>query len=246
MPVEQIFDTKEAAPEFLRDHLTETDGKFVFRAELSNETAGLKSALKAERDAKSALEKSLKGYEGIDATKARELLTQQQKAEEDKAKANGEWENWKAQMQATHEAEKRALEDKLRQAETDYETEFVDAKVTAEIANAKGRPRLLKPWLGAKSVLENGQRAIRIYDDKGNLRYGKDGAPMTVSERLAEMKADPEFMVAFEGSGAGGNGAHNTPNSSNTGAKTITRTALDQLSPNDRSAFFRDGGKVSD
>jgi multidrug efflux pump subunit AcrA (membrane-fusion protein) len=247
MPVEQIFDTKEAAPEFLREHLTEDNGKFVFRAELPGDVGGLKSALKAERDAKAALEKSLKGFEGIDPAKARELLGQQQKAEEEKAKAQGDWENWKAQMQKQHETEKQALEAKLAQAEQDYEAEFVEAKVTAEIANAKGKARLLKSHVGAKSVVVDGKREIRIYDDAGNVRYGKDGKPMTVAERIAEMQRDPEFMVAFEASGAGGSGAqNNTSGGSGGSSKTLTRAQFEQLSPVERQAHFKGGGKVVD
>lgn len=243
MPVEQIFDSKEAAPDFLREHLIEDNGKFVFKAELPGEVGGLKSALEAERKTKAALEKSLKGFEGIDPAKARELLTAQQKAEEDKAKANGEWENWKAQMQQQHQAEKQALEARLAQAERDYETEFVDAKVTAEIAGAKGRAKLLKPYVGAKSVVENGRREIRIYDDAGNIRYGKDGKPMTIAERLTEMKSDHEFMVAFEGTGAGGSGAQNHTSGSG-GAKTLPRAEFDQMSHADRAAYMKSGGTV--
>lgn len=223
MPIEQIFDTKEAAPEFVREHLIENDGKWVFKAELPGEVTGLKTALQSERAAKAAAEKALKGFEGIDPAKAREMLSAQQKAEEDKAKAQGDWENWKAQMQQQHLAEKQALEQKLSQAEREYETEFVDAKLIAEIANAKGRARLLKNHVGAKSVVEDGKRVIRIYDEAGQLRYGKSGAPLTVAERLEEMKRDPEFMVAFEGSGAAGSGALSNTNGGNGGDYTLSR-----------------------
>ena len=216
MPVEQIFETKEDAPEFLRDHLTETDGKFVFKAELPGEVSGLRNALKAEREAKEKYEKSLKTYDGVDPEKARKLLADQHKAEEEKAKAQGDWENWKKQMQAQHETEKRELEAKLQQSESEFEREFVDAKVTAEIASAKGRVRLLKNHVGAKSVVEDGKRVIRIFEGDKML-YGQNGEPLTITERLAQMRKDPEFQVAFEPLEVAGTGATNNTRPSGSG-----------------------------
>lgn len=71
MPIEQVFESIDDAPEFLREHLVEKDGKHVFSAKLETEVNGLSSALKKERDnAKAAakkaaeLEAKLKGYEG--------------------------------------------------------------------------------------------------------------------------------------------------------------------------------------
>jgi len=96
MPVEQIFEKAEDAPEFLRGHLTETNGKFVFKAELPSEVTGLKSALEAERQQKAELEKLANQFKGIDPAKAKELLANAKKAEEDAAKAKGDWDNWKA------------------------------------------------------------------------------------------------------------------------------------------------------
>lgn len=243
MPIEQTFETKEAAPEFLRDHLTEADGKFVFKAELPNEVTGLKSALESERKLKTAAEKALKGYDGIDPAKAREVLSQQQKAEEDAAKAKGDWDNWKAQMQKQHEAEKQALEQKLKQTESEFEAEFVDGRVNTELLSQKGRAKFLKPFVGARSVVEDGKRVIRIFDEAGSVRYGKDGKPLTITERVLEMTKDPEFTFAFEGTGAGGSGTPNgTGGSGGRGGKTLARADFEKLSPSDQMAFMKGGG----
>jgi len=92
MPVKQVFDKKEDAPEWVRESLLEQDGKFVFEAELPHEVKGLKSALEAERRAKADFEKSLKGFEGIDPEEARKLKAEAEKIEADKLKSKADWE----------------------------------------------------------------------------------------------------------------------------------------------------------
>ena len=63
MPIEQVFETQDAAPEFLRDHLTERDGKFVFTARLDSEITGLQSALQNERNAAKTWKRKATEYE---------------------------------------------------------------------------------------------------------------------------------------------------------------------------------------
>lgn len=243
MPVEQIFEKAEDAPEFLRGHLTETNGKFVFKAELPSEVTGLKSALEAERQQKAELEKLANQFKGIDPAKAKELLANAKKAEEDAAKAKGDWDNWKAQMQSQFDQEKVALTTRLTEAETALESELITARATAAIAEAKGVPALLLPHVGARVVNENGKREVRIFDAAGQTRYGKNGAPMTIAERIAEMKQDAIFGRAFEGTGAGGSGAQNNTAGAG-GKKSIPRAEFDQMSVADKAAFFKDGGIV--
>ncbi len=227
MPIKQVFETKEAAPEFLRESLIEDGGKFVFEAETRTEVTGLKSALEAERTRKAELEKLAKQFEGIDPAKAKEMLANAKKAEEEKAKAQGDWDNWKAQMQSQFDNEKQSLTAKLTEAETALESELITARATAAIAEAKGVPALLLPHVGAKVVNENGKREVRIFDAAGQVRYGKDGKPLTIAERIAEMKADTVFGRAFEASGAGGSGAQNNTAGSGSGFSISREQAKD-------------------
>lgn len=246
MPIEQIFEKAEDAPEYLRSHLTEANGKFVFKAELPTEVTGLKSALEAERKAKADLEKLAKQFEGIDPAKAKEMIANAKKAEEDAAKAKGDWDNWKAQMQGQFDQEKATLTTRLTETESALEAELITARATSAIAAEKGVPALLLPHVGAKVVNENGKREVRIFDAAGQTRYGKDGKPMTIAERVAEMKQDAIFGRAFEGTGAGGSGAPNHTAGGGGSGRTLSRAAFDQLAPAEKMKFAKDGGQLTE
>ena len=72
---------------------------------------------------------------------------------------------------------------------------------------------------------DDGKYRVAVLDSDGEERRNlKTTAPMTISELVAEMKADPEFGGAFKASGATGGGA--------TGAATNARGGdLSKLSP---------------
>ena len=245
MPIKQVFDTQDAVPEFLKSAVVEVDGKWVFEAESAQEVAGLKSALQKEREEKANLAKLTKQFEGIDAAKAKQLLADAQKAEEEKAKAQGDWENWKQQMQNQFDTEKKALSDQVTGLERDLAEQLITATAMSAINAAKGVSALLLPHVNARVVVENGRREVRIFDPAGNVRYGKDGKPMTIEERVAEMKSDEIFGRAFEASGAGGSGAQ-APNKVSAGQKALSRAAFDQMGPVEKMAFIKDGGKITE
>lgn len=228
MPIEQIFDKAEDAPEFIRTALTEDNGKFVFRAELPNEVTGLKSALDTERKTRAELEKQMKQFQGIDPAKAKQMIADAAKAEEDKAKTQGDWDNWKQQMQSQFDQEKTTLTAQITELERDLEAELLTSKATVAITEAKGVPSLLLPHLNAKIVIEDKKREVRIFDSHGQIRYGKDGKPMTITERVAEMEKDPIFGRCFESKAIGGTGAQNTTNGGS-GQPTMTRAQFDAL-----------------
>jgi len=205
----------EDVAEPLREQYEAKDGVFVLKVDgdAGDLFPGLSESQKALLAEKKTLADKLKTLEGqltgVDLEKAKKALADLDKAEEDKAKQKGDWDNWKAQMQAKHDEEKAALTGRLTEAETALESELITARATSAIAEAKGVPALLLPHVGAKVVNENGKREVRVFDANGQTRYGKDGKPLTIAERIAEMKSDQVFGRAFEASGAGGSGAQN-------------------------------------
>jgi chromosome segregation ATPase len=145
MPVKQIFDKKEDAPEWLRGSLLEQDGKFVFEAELPTETAGLKSALQKEREAKAAAEKTLKGFEGIDPEEARKLKAEAEKIETEKLKSKGDWETREKQLkeelaadlqkrESHFQTELKTRDDRITKLQTSLEKSLIEAQATTAIA----------------------------------------------------------------------------------------------------------------
>lgn len=235
-PINLEWDSQDAIPEQLKPLAVERDGKWIFEAEAKEEVAGLKAALNNERKRAKQYEQLAKQYDGIDPDRARQILDEASKAEEEKAKAAGQWENWKAQMQQQHESEKGALTKQLETLKSELHRQMITANATMAISAAKGIPALLLPHIGASVIEENGSYAVRIMDgDK--VRYGKNGEPMTIAERIEEMKADPVFGRAFEASGNGGSGA--PPMQTGSGARNQDWMSL---SPTERLNAARQAG----
>jgi hypothetical protein len=245
MPVKQVFDKKEDAPEWLRSSLLEQDGKFVFEAELPTETAGLKSALQKERDGKTALEKSLKAFEGIDPEEAKRLKAEAEKIEADKLKSKGDWDAREKQLKEqlaadlqkreTHfQTELKSRDDRIVKLQGSLEKSLIEAQATAAIAAAKGSPELLLPHVmrSVKVVEENGEFVARVLDAQGQPRIANvKGDPFTVANLIEEMKANEVYGRAFDASGAGGSGATKS-DGGKSGVKTVRRADQEALNAN--------------
>jgi hypothetical protein len=245
MPVKQVFEKKEDAPEWLRESLLEQDGKFVFEAELPHEVKGLKSALEAERKAKADFEKSLKGFEGIDPEEARRLKTEAEKIESEKLKQKGDWETREKQLKDQlaaelakrdqhFQSELKTREDRIATLQGALEKSLIEAHATAAIAAAKGVPELLLPHVmrQVKIVEENGNFAVRVLDAQGQPRIANvKGDPFTITNLVDEMKNNSIYGRAFEASGAGGSGATKTEGGK-TGTRTVRRSDQDAMNAN--------------
>jgi hypothetical protein len=259
MPVKQVFEKKEDAPEWLRSSLLEQDGKFVFEAELPTETAGLKSALQKERADREKAEKSLKGFEGVDPEEAKRLKAEAEQLAADKLKSKGDWETREKQLKEqlasdlqkreTHfQTELKTRDDKIAKLQESLEKSLIEAQATAAIAAAKGAPELLMPHVmrQVKVVEENGEYVARVMDANGQPRImNVKGDPFTIPNLVDEMKANEVFGRAFEATGAGGSGASNG-NKGGGNAKTINRQAFDAMSQAERMKISKEGVQVVD
>jgi hypothetical protein len=235
MPVKQVFEKKEDAPEWLRTSLLEQDGKFVFEAELPTETAGLKAAFQKEREWKEKAEKSLKAFEGVDPEEAKRLKAEFEQIAADKLKSKGDWDTREKQLKEqlaadltkreTHfQTELKTREDRIAKLQTSLEKSLIEAQATSAIAAAKGVPELLLPHVmsSVKVVEENGEFVARVLDAQGQPRIANvKGDPFTIAHLVDEMKGNKVFGRAFEASGAGGSGA---PHTSSSSGNTFTLT----------------------
>lgn len=264
MPIKQIFEKKEDAPEWLRGMLLEDNGKFVFEAETSVETAGLKKALEAERKAKSEFEKSLKAVEGIDAEEYKRLKAEAEKAETEKLKSKGDWETRENQLKTQLAAdlakreeyfkgEQAKGEEQAKQLRAALEEYLIEAQASAaliEPGKPKGNPTLLMPHIRAKTsvIEENGKFVARVLDADGKPRIADvKGNPFTIGMLVDELRADKIYMPAFEASGAGGSGA--PAHSAGSGGGTITLTRDQARDPQAyrqaKEAAAKAGGQVA-
>lgn len=86
---------------------------------------------------------------------------------------------------------------------------LVSSAATAAIAEAKGVPELLMPFVEklVKVADNDGQFTVQVLDDKGEIRYsGVTGQPMTIKELVAEMKANSRYGRLFESEQQNGGG----------------------------------------
>lgn len=106
-----------------------------------------------------------------------------------------------------------------------------------------GKPHLLENLLAGQTevVEDNGKFVTRVVRD-GEVRVNTSGAPMSVSELVAEFKKDEKYGACFDASGAGGGGANGN---ASTESSTSTTESLQRskMSRKDKSAYVREHGQ---
>lgn len=86
---------------------------------------------------------------------------------------------------------------------------MVENEATAAIAEEKGVPDLLLPFVkqNIKVIEEDGKFKVLVLDASGDRRYsGVTGEPMTIRELVAEMKANEKYGRLFESEAPSGPG----------------------------------------
>lgn len=236
LAVEKLEDIPEAVRGYYKQG---QDGKFVLDAELptsagSEDVANLKTALAKEREDRRKAREDLEKFRDqngnlLDAERAKAALLETQKAEEEKAKAAGKWEELKQQMAEKHKSELKKLEDTTAKTHRMLEKLVVDEAATRAISAAGGKVKVLAPLIRQhlKMVEEDGEPRAVVVDAKGDPRIGDaKGNPMTIEQLVEEFKNDPDYGANFQSSGATGSGAPTRkaegPGAGRAGAKSVS------------------------
>lgn len=220
MALKAIIDTIDAAPEALREHYTEKDGKFVLAVDpvggfALEDVTGLKSALGAERTSREALERQVVKFKDLDPDKARIALAELEElkkidpaSEADKI-ANTKFEAAKSQLLEKHGSELTSRDDRIGHLTKTVDVLVREQRATAAIAEAKGSVDLLLPHVlsATRTVEKDGKFITEVIDAAGNVRIGDaQGNPMTIAALVAEMRESDRFARAFDGDGQSGSG----------------------------------------
>jgi hypothetical protein len=216
--------------------------------EHKDDITGLKNALEEERRQNTERGQKITGLESEKTTLAAQI-EEFKKKNPDATK--DQIEQVKQELLNQHKTELEAANKKGETYRTALDKVMRQDAARAAILAAGGNPKLLLPHvLESTKFIENadGTFKIQVVNEKGGERIGDSaGNPMTLDQFVAEMKSNEDFGRAFEASGAGGSGANNNANNGGgSNAKTITRAAFDQLSPQDKMAHTRAGGAVTD
>lgn len=154
--------------------------------------------------------------DSFDVEKYNELLKSHEQNELQKEESKGNWEKLKEKMAKAHSDELAQLTGKMTESQKAHEaleqelnSTILGNAISLEAAKAKAlNPQIVQMALMAQAKVEkteDGKRIIRLYDEFGEeLVNPKSGKPMTVAERIAEMKVSQDYAFMFEGARPGG------------------------------------------
>lgn len=186
-----------------------------------------------------------KAYEGLDPEAARAALAAQQKADEDRARKAGEFDQLREQMATKHREERERLESDLKSRDSVIDELVRENVATSAIAKAEGSTTLLLPHVlrQTRTVKDEatGKYIAVVVDEKGNERISdSSGKRMTIEELVAEMKGKDDYAGAFRGTGSAGGGAAGAGNKNGGSAGTgAVKSRKDLTSPKAHSEFIR-------
>jgi hypothetical protein len=225
-------------------------------ADKVEDTGGLKSALRKERETVSALTGKLKGIEerfaGIDLDEFNELRQKQREAEEAEAMRKGEWDSLKAQMRDAHTEQLGKKDTDIARMRKEIERLTIDAQATAAINEVDGNVTLLTPHVKSlvKLVEEEGVFKPQVVDATGTPRVDGDGNPLSIKALVSEMRDQDVYKGAFKGTGAQGggtppgDGGEGNPNANGGGTPPVSfeGKSRSQMSPKEKVAFINEHG----
>lgn len=217
MPTTLTFDSADSAPEELRDHLSESDGKFTVTVHAEPEVSNLQSALQAERQTNRDNKKKLTGYSDLESQ-----LAQLREENETLAAQGGDAEKWQAkldQVNAQWQTKLTAAEENVASVYNSVKTERRAAEIAKAVNEAEGLP-------GLDAVI--GSAVDVEIDDDGRVQTfvrGQDGNPMvdttgnylSVGDYAKSLKDKMPHL--FKGTTASGSGSRTQGSPAPTGKK---------------------------
>ena len=79
----------------------------------------------------------------------------------------------------------------------------------------------------------------------GTTKYGNNGKPMTINDRVAELKSDTNYAGLFKLDVKSGSSTPPTTTQTKV-VKTISRSQFESMNPADKASFFANGGTLTD
>jgi hypothetical protein len=231
--------------------LNDPEVKAALEARVAEETGGLKKSrdelLKETKDLKARI-KALP--EDFDPAEYSKLKTEAETRREQQALEAGEFEKLREQITAKHAKELEKLSGERDSALKRYQDFRVQNEVLAAITTADGIPQILLPHVMAQVQFKPGkdsaEDAVVVVDRNGQPRLTDKGEPVSLGGLIGELRADEIFSRAFKSSGASGGGAGGSGGASGgAGGKTMKRAAFEGLNAEQKMAFSKSGGTLT-
>ncbi len=219
----ELIESLKADGEKTQSALTKANGESADRRKTAND-------LKAK----------LAAFDGIDVDKYNESVKAAAKAEEDRLKQEGKFEEATATKLAPLKAEIETLKELIAGKDGKLSKVLIDNAVLSAIdgkaVNNEQVLALIRGNIkmdGDSPVVMNGD-APRV-DDKGN--------HISVADYAVSFLADNAHLAKASGGGSGSQGNNGNNNQS---GKSVTRTVFDGMTPVAQAAHCKDGGTISD
>jgi len=248
MALKAKLNTLDGLSEEIKAEYTESNGKFVLNVE-AVDGIGLEdvTGLKKVKDEAIQGRDTLKGKLSDMET---ELSKLKRSNAELKAGQSGELDErigtLKAELQALHQVELKAVADERDSFKTELETTIFDSSLKDVLVEsgvtAKGLkylPGELKPHV--KFERTDGKTVLHVVDAKGNIRssVAKPGESMSVAE-FFKTEIAPDNLEFLVGNGQAGSGSHgfNGAGSGSVSGKTITETKFMSMPAKERASLL--------
>jgi len=186
------------------------------------------------------LQEQLKRFDGIDPDAIRKLQEQAAKAEEEKLKKAGEYEELLKRRQAEWEQRVKQMEERAQQWEQKYRQVAVEERLVAAFAKAGA----VAPDEAAALT-----RALVDLDDDGVYVKGEDGNPLVTDGKRMDLEAFASQWLEQRPHHrkAGPQGAGSPGGARGQGGQTkITRSEFEQMAPDQKAAAIKGGAVVVD
>lgn len=169
-----------------------------------------------------------KQFEGIDVTKYREMMEQEEQARLEQHKARGEFEKVLQETVSKKDTAIQQLQQELHSIKVD------GALLNAASAGRAVNPQQVVALLKNKTKLNN-TGDVEVLDDNGNVRYTDQGLAMTTNDLVAEfLQQNPHFISA----GPTGSGSQsNIANSSQSTPGQVDISSLNMNNPEHRKIY---------
>lgn len=183
------------------------------------EAERMRNALKqANKEAQTRRER-LNQYEELgldDLEKAKEILKERDDAELKRAEEERNFTEWQEKIKGRYEGQLNEFSEKVEKTQeaankykSQLENYLVDNEALRVLKELDGEPQFILPHLKNEvKVVEDdkGEMSTQIIDKYGEPRF-KDGKPMTIKDRVSEMREDDVFGKAFAAPKISGSGS---------------------------------------
>ena len=233
-------DTLDGVAEPIRALYEPKDGKFALKVEGIEDTSGLKSALQKEREAA----KAAKEYQalGLSPAEIAELKAARDKAEEDKARAAGDFDKIRGKMAEQHQSELAKLKAELEAVQASEHRAVVTTGLMNALAEAGATNEgldLLPAILRDRAKIEaaDGKRVVKVLDADGVPMIGKGGKDAGFAD-LADW-AVSKYPSLFKSKTMAGSGTPSGGNGAGSATRTVKAAELVNMTAGQKAAFFK-------